>query len=120
MDLFIPSAMAEGGASSDGGPANLILLVIIFAIFYFLLMRPQMKRSKEHKKLVSALEKGEEVVTSGGILGKIIKLDEDIMTIEVDEGVALKVQRSSVSSLLPKGTIKHKKKKQDKKIKLNS
>ncbi|KZZ73696.1 preprotein translocase subunit YajC, partial [Oleiphilus sp. HI0130] len=75
-------------------------------IFYFLMWRPQSKRAKEHKNLVSSLSKGDEVVSSGGIAGKITKVSEDFISVEVSEGVELKIQKVAVSSVLPKGTLK--------------
>ncbi len=111
MSFFINDAWAEGAApAGDGGLLGLLPLVLIFIIFYFLLLRPQMKRSKEHRNLISSLAKGDEVVTSGGVLGKITKVDESFIGLEVAEGMELMVQRSAVSSVVPKGTIKGKQK----------
>ena len=76
------------------------------SVFYFLLIRPQAKRAKEHKKMVEALAKGDEVVTNGGVLGKITKVSDDFVVIEVAQGVELNVQRQSVAALMPKGTVK--------------
>lgn len=107
MSFFINDAWAQaapGGA--EAGFASLIPLILIFVIFYFLLLRPQIKRAKEHKQMVNSLSKGDEVVTNGGLLGRITKLDENFITLEIAEGVQVKVQRNAVSSLLPKGTLK--------------
>jgi preprotein translocase subunit YajC len=107
MSLFISDAMAAGGAgAAEPGFGSLIPLVLIFVIFYFLLLRPQIKRAKEHKKMTESLAKGDEVVTTGGLLGRIAKLDEDFITLEIAEGVSVKVQRSAIGSLMPKGTVK--------------
>lgn len=107
MSFFISDAWAEAApAAQDPGLMGFLPLIIIFVIFYFLLMRPQMKRAKEHRKLVEALGKNDEVVTSGGILGKITDVEESIITVEIAEGVRIKVQKSAVSSILPKGTVK--------------
>lgn len=107
MSFFISDAWAEAApAAQDPGLMSFLPLIIIFVIFYFLLMRPQMKRAKEHRKLVEALGKNDEVVTSGGILGKITDVEESIITVEIAEGVRIKVQKSAVSSILPKGTVK--------------
>jgi len=107
MSLFISDAMAAGGAgAAEAGFGSLIPLVLIFVIFYFLLLRPQIKRAKEHKKMTESLAKGDEVVTTGGLLGRIAKLDEDFITLEITEGVSVKVQRSAIGSLMPKGTMK--------------
>jgi preprotein translocase subunit YajC len=85
---------------------QLLPLILIFVVFYFLLIRPQAKRAKEHKAMVAALATGDEVVTSGGILGKVTEAGEQFLTVEVAEGVRVKVQRHTVSSVLPKGTLK--------------
>lgn len=81
-------------------------LIIIFVVFYLLLIRPQMKRAKEHKKMVEALAKGDEIVTNGGLLGRITEVGENFVTAEVAEGVRVRVQKHAVASLVPKGTAK--------------
>lgn len=81
-------------------------LVLMFVVLYFVMIRPQMKRQKEHKAMIEAIVKGDEVVTSGGLLGKISKVGESFLTLEVSSGVELQVQRSAVVQVLPKGTIK--------------
>lgn len=107
MDFFIASAhAAAGGAPQGGGFMSLVPLILIFIVFWFLLIRPQMKRAKEHRQMVSALSKGDEVVTSGGVLGRITDLNDSFVTLEVAEGVKLKVQRHAVASVMPKGTVK--------------
>lgn len=108
MGLFIADAYAQGGppASSGGFPIDIIFIVLIFAVFYFLLIRPQQKRAKEHKKMVDAISKGDEVVTNGGLLGKVTKVGDNFITLEVSEGAELHVQRTAVAALMPKGTIK--------------
>jgi len=108
MSFFISDAWAEAApaAAQDAGLMGFLPLIIIFVIFYFLLMRPQMKRAKEHRKMVEALGKNDEVVTSGGILGKVTDVEESMITVEIAEGVRVKVQKSAVSSILPKGTVK--------------
>ena len=107
MDWLISSASAQ---AAGGAPANPIMqllpLILIFVVFYFLLIRPQAKRAKEHKSMVAALAVGDEVVTSGGILGRVTEAGEQFLTVEVAEGVRVKVQRHTVSSVLPKGTMK--------------
>ncbi|HED39258.1 MAG TPA: preprotein translocase subunit YajC [Chromatiales bacterium] len=110
MSFFINDAWAEGAAApaGDAGLMGLLPLILIFIIFYFLLLRPQIKRSKEHRTMVAALAKGDEVVTSGGILGKITNVDESFIGLEIANGLEIKVQRSAVSSLMPKGTMKGK------------
>ena len=93
-------AMA-GGASKGGGQGyeGLIMLVLMFAIFYFLLIRPQQKRAKQHRELVSALKSGDQVVTAGGVHGKVAAVEETTVTIEVATGVKIKVNRASVTEV---------------------
>jgi preprotein translocase subunit YajC len=108
MSFFIEDALAETAAAA--GPASGLMsflpLFIIFLVFYFLLIRPQMKRAKEHKSLVSALGKDDEIITSGGLLGRITDLGDDFVSVEISDGVNVKVQRQAVATVLPKGTIK--------------
>jgi len=85
---------------------SLLPLILIFVVFYFLLIRPQTKRAKEHKEMVSKLQAGDEVVTNGGLLGRIAEVGENFVTLEVASGVAIKVQRFQVAQLMPKGTLK--------------
>jgi len=105
LDFFIASAHAQD-AAQPGGLMSFLPLIIIFVIFYFLLIRPQMKRAKEHKKLVSELANGDEVVTNGGLLGRITKVGESFVTVELADNVKVKVQRHAISSVIPKGTMK--------------
>jgi len=109
LALFSALTHAEGAAIAPEGPSPVIQLVFFggfILIFYFLMWRPQSKRAKEHKNLVGGLNKGDEVVTNGGIAGKITKVTEDFVTVEVSQGVEMKVQKSAVASALPKGTLK--------------
>lgn len=85
---------------------DFLFLIVLFAVFYFLLIRPQQKRSKEHKQLVASLSKGDEVVTNGGLLGRISKIGDHFITLEVADGLEVRVQRQAVASLMPKGTLK--------------
>lgn len=105
LDFFIASAYAQD-ATPQGGLMSFLPLIIIFVIFYFLLIRPQMKRAKEHKNLVAALSAGDEVVTNGGLLGKITKVGESFVTVELGENMKIKIQKHAISSVMPKGTIK--------------
>ncbi len=105
LDFFIASAHAQEAAPA-GGLMSFLPLIIIFVIFYFLLIRPQMKRAKEHKNLVAALSTGDEVVTNGGILGKITKVGESFVTVELADNVQIKLQKHAIASVMPKGTIK--------------
>lgn len=108
MNGLIPEAMAQsaGGAAPGGGIAPILMMVVFIAIFYFLLIRPQQKKAKEHQAMVGKLATGDEVVTSGGILGKIIEVGEAFVTLEVAPNVQIKVQKFQITSLMPKGTLK--------------
>jgi len=106
LSFFIPNAMAQtAGAAGPSGTINIVMMVALFAIFYFLLIRPQQKRQKEHKNMVTGLVKGDEIVTMGGVLGKITAVDENFITLEIAKGTEIKVQRMSVQAMMPKGTI---------------
>ena len=109
MDWLIASAHAQAaaGGSQPNALLQMLPLVLIFVVFYFLLIRPQSKRAKEHKAMVAALGVGDEVVTSGGILGKVTELGDQFLTVEIAPGVQVKVQRHTVTSVLPKGTLKN-------------
>jgi preprotein translocase subunit YajC len=105
--VLISPAYAQATGSSPGSDIMAFLpMIAIIVVFYFLLIRPQQKRAKETKAMLSALQKGDEVVTAGGVVGKIAKLGEAYADIEVAPNVAITVQRSAISLLLPKGTIK--------------
>ncbi len=97
---------ANGVASANGSYSSLIMLAVFFAVFYLLLWRPQAKRAKEQRALLSALSKGDEVVAAGGLVGRILDVNENFLTLDVSKGVALTVQKGSVTSVLPKGTLK--------------
>lgn len=108
MSLFIESAHAQAAAqpAAGGEMFQIVFLVGLFALFYFIAIRPQRKRQKEHTEMVSALEKGNEVITSSGILGKITRLEENFVVLQVADNVELKFQRSYINAVLPKGTLK--------------
>ena len=108
MNSLIPDAMAQaaGGASAGGGATPLIMMAVFVVIFYFLLIRPQQKKQKEHQAMLSKIAVGDEVVTAGGILGKVIEVGDNFLTIEIADNVRIKVQRFQVTSLVPKGTLK--------------
>lgn len=108
MDWLISSAHAQAaGAAPAGNPlVQMLPLVLIFVVFYFLLIRPQSKRAKEHKAMIAALGVGDEVVTSGGILGKVTETGDQFVTVEIASGVSVKVQKHTIGSVLPKGTLK--------------
>ena len=98
-------AQAAGGSPADG-MQSIFLIVAMFAVLYFLMIRPQMKRAKEHKAMVDALQKGDEVVTAGGILGRIAKLGDAHISVEIAPNVEIQVQRGAVQAVLPKGSLK--------------
>ncbi|WP_157269291.1 preprotein translocase subunit YajC [Azohydromonas aeria] len=107
--MFISSAFAQAAApaaSATDSLMSMLPLVLMFVVLYFIMIRPQMKRQKEHKAMIAALAKGDEVVTAGGLLGKVTKLDESFVRLEVASGVEMQVQRSAVVQVLPKGTFK--------------
>ena len=107
MNSLIPAAWAQaGGASSSSQFAPVLMMVVFVAIFYFLLIRPQQKKAKDHQNMVSKLSAGDEVVTSGGILGRIVEVSDAFVTLEVADSVRLKIQKGQVTSLMPKGTLK--------------
>ena len=107
MSLFETTAYAAGaGVPGDAGIVNILFLGGFVLIFYFLLWRPQSKRRKEHQTLMTSLSKGDEVVTSGGIIGQIKKVEDDFLKIQVAPNMELRVQKSAVSATLPKGTLK--------------
>jgi len=105
--MLINPAWAQGAPAPGGGYESIILIVLMFAVLYFLMIRPQMKRAKEHKTLIEALQKGDEVVATGGVLGRISKVSESYVTLEIADKVEVQVQRSAVQLVLPKGTIKN-------------
>jgi preprotein translocase subunit YajC len=107
MNSLISPAYGQAAASSSGGGLSQILILVVFvAIFYFMLIRPQQKRMKDQQAMLSKLASGDEVVTSGGILGRITEVGETFVTLEVAEGVRIRVQRGQISQLMPKGTLK--------------
>ena len=107
MDMFISSAWAQDAATSAPSMLEgLLPIVLIFVVFYFLLIRPQQKRAKEHRNMVEALGVGEEVMTAGGILGKITAVDDQWLRVEVAKGIEVSVARSTVSQTVPKGSYK--------------
>jgi preprotein translocase subunit YajC len=110
MSFFISDALAEApaaGASAGADPFISLLPLVLFAVvFYFLLIRPQSKRQKEHKRMVEALAKGDEVVTMGGIAGRVADMGDNFIMVEVADGVQLKVRRAAVESVMPKGSLK--------------
>ena len=113
MSLFISNAIAAATtattgaeAPQPGGSFSFVMIGAILVLFYFMLIRPQNKRAKEQRNLISQTKVGDEIVTLGGIMGKVVAVDEQCLKVTVAEGVDIKLQRSAISSVLPKGTIK--------------
>ncbi len=107
MDFFISDAMAAGEAAPQGGGLQLIFMIaLFFGIMYFMIIRPQSKKAKEHTSMLDALSKGDEVVTSGGILGKVVKMGDNFIELKISESANVKIQRHAVTSIMPKGTMK--------------
>ena len=105
--LFISNAYAQTAApASEGGIVQFLPLFVLIIVFYFLILRPQQKRAKEQKSMIAAMQNGDEVVAAGGLLGRVSKVDENYVSVEVAEGVIIHVQKSAVQTVLPKGTIK--------------
>jgi preprotein translocase subunit YajC len=109
--VFISSAFAQTAPAAAGGDMqstlmSMLPLVLMFVVLYFVMIRPQMKKQKEHRAMLDALTKGDEVVTAGGVLGKVAKLGESYVGLEVASGVEVQIQRSAVVQVLPKGSIK--------------
>ena len=106
--VLISNAFAQEAAAADptGGLMGLLPLILMFVVLWFLMIRPQMKRAKEHKALVEALSKGDEVVTQGGMAGRIIEVGDSFVQVEVSPGVNIAVQKQAVGTVLPKGTLK--------------
>ena len=106
MSFFISDAAAQTGGDFTSGFMSFLPMIALFAIFYFLLIRPQQKRQKDHRNMVANLAKGDEVVTMGGLLGKITSVDENFIVVEIAKGTEVKVQKMSVQAMMPKGTVK--------------
>jgi preprotein translocase subunit YajC len=107
MDFLISPAYAQAaGGSASGGYSQILILVVFVAIFYLMLIRPQQKRMKTLQAMLAKLAAGDEVVTTGGILGRLTEVGEPFVTLEVADGVRLRVQRSQITQLMPKGTFK--------------
>ncbi|PZO65772.1 MAG: preprotein translocase subunit YajC [Pseudoxanthomonas suwonensis] len=106
LDLFIAPAYAQTAAQPPNMVTTLLLPVAFIAIMYFLMIRPQMKRAKEHKAMVSGLSVGDEVIVGGGIAGTIRALGDSFVTVEIASGVQVRVQRGAIANVLPKGTLK--------------
>lgn len=108
MSLFISDAVAASGAPSQGSPYPLVIMLVVFGlIFYFMILRPQQKRSKEHKKLMDSIGKGDEVMTTGGLIGRVSKVAETgYVVIALNDTTEVMIKRDFVAAVLPKGTMK--------------
>jgi preprotein translocase subunit YajC len=107
--MFISNAYAQAApaaASTESGLLGMLPLVLMFVVMYFVMIRPQMKRQKEHKAMIEAVAKGDEVVTTGGVIGKISKIGDNFIHLEVASGVELQIQRGAITQVLPKGSLK--------------
>jgi preprotein translocase subunit YajC len=108
--VLIPNAYAQSGGSTEQQLISFLPLILMFVVLYFLMIRPQMKRAKDHKSMLDGLSKGDEVITAGGLVGRVLKLGDSFLTLEVGQrdgqSVEMHVQKQSVQTLLPKGTIK--------------
>lgn len=111
MSFLISNAMAEAAsantpvAAQGDGTFSLVMIGVIFVLFYFMLIRPQNKRAKEHRELINKLEKGDEIVTASGMLGRVVHLDDQYLKIAIAEGTEIVLQRQAVQAVLPKGTL---------------
>ncbi len=108
IDFLIPAAHAQAAGATGGGlgMSGLLFPVVLIAVMYFLMIRPQMKRAKEHKGMLEKLARGDEVITSGGIAGTVTEIGDNFVTIEVADNVRLRVQKAAVGNVLPRGTLK--------------
>ncbi|WP_294910938.1 preprotein translocase subunit YajC [Tatumella sp. UBA2305] len=108
MSFFISDAVAAAGTPSQGSPYSLVIMLVVFGlIFYFMILRPQQKRSKDHKKLMDAISKGDEVLTNGGLVGRVTKVSETgYVVIALNDTTEVVIKRDFVAAVLPKGTMK--------------
>ncbi len=108
IDLRIPAAHAPTAGAAPAGPglSGLVLPVVLVGVMYFLMIRPQMKRAKEHRAMLDKLSRGDEVLTTGGVAGVVADMGENFITVEVADGVKLRIQKAAIANVLPKGTLK--------------
>jgi preprotein translocase subunit YajC len=107
LSFFVADAWAQAGTGQTGGWSTLLFPIGLIVVFYFLLIRPQQKKQKEHRQMVEALGTGDEVVTGGGILGKVTEVGDQFLTVEIADRVSIKVQRHTIAAVLPKGSVKN-------------
>jgi preprotein translocase subunit YajC len=107
MDFLIQSAYAQGAAPQGGGFSPILIMVVFIALMYFMMIRPQQKRQKEHTNLVSNLKTGDEILTSGGILGIITGISDHYAIVKIADNTEIKIQKSSVASVVPKDTFEN-------------
>ncbi len=106
MDFLVQTAQAANGGDGGGSPLmGLVLPILILVLFFFLFIRPQQKRAKEHSQMISELQEGDEVVSSGGLAGRISEVDENFVRLEIADNVEVRLQKKSVANVLPKGTL---------------
>ena len=108
LDLLIPAAYAQAAAPAPqgGGLGMMLMPLILIAVMYFLMIRPQMKRAKEHRSMLAALNRGDEVITNGGLAGVVMDIGDNFVTLEIADNVRVRVQKSAVGNVLPKGSLK--------------
>ena len=108
LDLLIPAAYAQAAAPAPqgGGLGMMLMPLILIAVMYFLMIRPQMKRAKEHRSMLSSLNRGDEVITNGGLAGVVTDIGDNFITVEIADNVRVRVQKSAVGNVLPKGSLK--------------
>ena len=106
MSFPLSPVIAQATPQQNGGMSMIIMMVVLFGLMYFMMIRPQMKRQKEHRALISALAKGDEVVTNGGLAGRVDEVGETFVTIEIAPNVKVKLQKGAVQQVLPKGSLK--------------
>ena len=104
--MFISNAYAQTAGGLDSNLTSFLPIIMMFVVLYFVMIRPQMKRQKEHKAMIDAIAKGDEIATAGGLLGKVVHLDEGSLTLEIASGVEVQLQRHAVTQVLPKGSLK--------------
>ena len=106
MNFLVSDALAQSAGAPQESGMTFIIMLIPIVVLWFLMIRPQMKRQKEHQKMVEALSKGDEAVTNGGVLGKIVEVGDSFVTLEIAKNTEIKVQRHAIAAVMPKGTIK--------------